>query len=355
MPEPNDASGNYRILALSGGGVRGVLAALIVARLEQARPGLLASTTVFAGTSAGGVLALLLASSDDPASRLDDCIWFWQRPDPFGNIQPLALTGAVPIYPNVALRRALYEVFDPRLRLRDLARCVAIPTVELDSMARRRANRRWWPRVFQNFPSAVDELQQRDDWTLANYGLPGEAREPDDDARVVDVAVRTCSFPISLPAYQGYLDGGIYANNPSLAALSVVLEHERLFAPGAQYPLQNPMGDALSRVHLLSIGTGNHPHFEPGAPSWGFGQWMLDPQHPGRFVDMMSDVLAYTINQQCLVLLGASHYGRINPRLPRNIRLIDIGDERIVPALCRIATRLDLSHVLEWIDQSGWI
>jgi patatin-like phospholipase/acyl hydrolase len=355
MPEPSDVSGNYRILALSGGGVRGVIPALILGRLEQARPGLLARTTVFAGTSAGGVLALMLATSDDPATRLDDCIWFWQRPDPFGKIQPLALTGAAPVYHDGALRRAVYEVLDPRLRLRDLARCVAVATVELDSMARRRVNRRWWPRVFHNFPTALDELQRRDDWTLANYGLPGVARQPDDDARVVDVAVRTCSFPISLPSYQGYLDGALFANNPSLAALSLVLDHERLLAPGALHPLQNPVGDALQRVRLLSIGTGYHAYFQRGAPSWGVGKWMVDLQHPGRFVDVAADVMAYTINQQCLVLLGADHYGRVNPRLPRNIRLIDAGDERIVPALRRIAARVNLDNVLQWIDQSGWL
>jgi hypothetical protein len=189
---------------------------------------------------------------------------------------------------------------------------------------------------------------------LANYGLPGVAREPDEDARVVDVAVRTCSFPISLPSYQGYLDGALFANNPSLAALSLVLDHEREH-PLAAHPLLNPVGDALQRVRLLSIGTGYHAHFEPGAPSWGMGQWMVDWQHLGRFVDVMSDVLAYTINQQCLVLLGADHYGRISPRLPRKVRLIDNGDERILPALRRIAARVDLDNVLRWIDQSGWL
>jgi patatin-like phospholipase/acyl hydrolase len=52
----------YRILSLDGGGIRGVLTASLLERLEEKQPGFLTMVDLFAGTSTGGILALALAS-----------------------------------------------------------------------------------------------------------------------------------------------------------------------------------------------------------------------------------------------------------------------------------------------------
>lgn len=52
----------YRILSLDGGGVRGMMEAIILERLLQVYPTLLDEVDVYYGTSAGGMLALALAS-----------------------------------------------------------------------------------------------------------------------------------------------------------------------------------------------------------------------------------------------------------------------------------------------------
>jgi patatin-like phospholipase/acyl hydrolase len=48
----------FRILALDGGGIRGVITAAILERLELAQPGFMKTIDLFAGTSTGGILAL---------------------------------------------------------------------------------------------------------------------------------------------------------------------------------------------------------------------------------------------------------------------------------------------------------
>jgi len=49
----------YRIPSLDGGGIRGVLTARPLERIEAKRPGFLAGVDLFAGTSTGAILALL--------------------------------------------------------------------------------------------------------------------------------------------------------------------------------------------------------------------------------------------------------------------------------------------------------
>ena len=58
---------HYRILAMDGGGIRGLLTAIILERLERVHPGFLAQVDLFAGTSTGGLLALGLAAGTTPA------------------------------------------------------------------------------------------------------------------------------------------------------------------------------------------------------------------------------------------------------------------------------------------------
>jgi hypothetical protein len=51
----------YRILALDGGGVRGIITAVILQRLVGVFPGLVDNVDLIAGTSTGGLLACLMA------------------------------------------------------------------------------------------------------------------------------------------------------------------------------------------------------------------------------------------------------------------------------------------------------
>src|SRR5476649_1962605 len=56
----------YRILALDGGGIRGLLTAVLLERLLKQNPNLLNNVNLIAGTSTGGILALGLANGMSP-------------------------------------------------------------------------------------------------------------------------------------------------------------------------------------------------------------------------------------------------------------------------------------------------
>ena len=58
----NPPKRNFRILSIDGGGVRGVVVAVILQSLISRFPTLLQEIDVIAGTSTGGMLAALLGS-----------------------------------------------------------------------------------------------------------------------------------------------------------------------------------------------------------------------------------------------------------------------------------------------------
>lgn len=57
-----DSRRPYRILCLDGGGVRGVLTTSLLVRISRHNPRFLDNVDLIVGTSAGGILALLLAA-----------------------------------------------------------------------------------------------------------------------------------------------------------------------------------------------------------------------------------------------------------------------------------------------------
>lgn len=49
--------------------------------------------------------------------------------------------------------------------------------------------------------------------------------EPDTDLFVWDAAMRTSAAPTYFPVYNGYVDGGVVANDPSALAVTKVFAH----------------------------------------------------------------------------------------------------------------------------------
>ena len=297
----------YHILALDGGGIRGLLTAILLQRLEAARPGLLAQVDLFAGTSTGGILALGLAAGFTPseARELYEGLGKVVFADsPFDNWRDLGhALGAQ--YTNGPLKEVLTAQFGD-LRLGDLPRKVLISAFDLDNGPDQpTALRTWKPKFFHNYPG------------------PGS----DANERVVDVALRTSAAPSYFPLYQGYIDGGVVAGNPSMAALAQALEP----TTGRQ---------AQSDVTLLSVGTGrNNRYLTAQDNDWGWLQWAP------HIIDIMLDGNSGVADYECRQLLG-ERYHRLNPLLPERINLDDIGK---VPRLAEIGERVPLEPTLDWL------
>ncbi len=301
---------SFRILALDGGGIRGVLTAALLERLEKEQPGFLDLVDLFSGTSTGGILALGLASGMTPTEvrnlyeRLGSKVFkdsFWDNLADLGQLR-----GAQ--YDNAALKEELTNQFGS-LILGDLPKRVLISSFDLDneevSMGKVRS---WKPKFFHNFP-----------------GEDSDAHE-----RVVDVALRTSAAPTFFPVYQGYVDGGVVSNNPSMCAVAQALE-------------PNTGQQKLTDIRLLSVGTGFNPKYlNAQSEDWGFVQWAP------HLVSLMLEGSMGLADYQCRQLLGRRYY-RLNPVLPVPIGLDDVQQ---IPLMKTIASQYDLSKARAWLKRN---
>lgn len=321
----------YRILAIDGGGIRGLFSAKLLARLDSARPGFLSKFDVFAGTSTGGLVSLLLASGRTAAQIVDRyqtigprifSTWGWI---PSGLPAWFLLTFGLVLakYGNRNLKDYLVEEFGAETTLGDLDKQVLITSFDLDygeeTKTRLRpgyhGNRTWKPKFFHNFP------------------IEGS----DADERVVDVAMRTISAPVYFPAYQGFIDGGIAANNPSFVALM-----QAVYSSPAPSP-------KMSDIALLSLGTGNYDQFIPGNRlDWGIAQWST------RLLEISLDTMSSMTDWQCRKLLDG-RYHRLNPDLGKKVDLdaTKKADLAYLEYQAEHASLVDRVH--PEVDTLGWI
>lgn len=300
----------FHVLSLDGGGIRGVLTASILERLEAGMPGLLNEVNLIAGTSTGGILALALASGMSPTEvremyeRLGNKVFkdsLWDNLKDLGGAR-----GAQ--YSNTYLKEELTNTFGS-MTLNELKTTVLISSFDLDNEATSFGKvRSWKPKYFHNFP--------------------GE--DSDGHEKVVDVALYTSAAPTYFPVYHGYVDGGVVSNNPSMCALAQALEA----GTGKQ---------KLRDVRILSIGTGVNPRFLTAVDDdWGFVQW------GPHVISLMMEGSMGLADYQCRQLLH-DHYLRINPVLPVQIGLDGLDQ---VPMMKSLASQFDLEEARAWLKRN---
>jgi predicted acylesterase/phospholipase RssA len=248
----NKVFGNCtRILSIDGGGVRGLVPALILAEIERrtGRP-LFQQFDLIVGASTGAILALgLTRPSNSDARRAA-----FSAPD----LVRLYREQSTRIFPrSFALLRSLRRVFRPKfspddvediyatyfedVRLIEALTNVAVPAYDIEE------NRRLW---FRSISSGHGDMLMRDlvrGATAAPTFLP--------PARFA------VARSVSAKGHVALVDGALFANNPSLDAL--------LF--GRQLRQQ---GD--QSVLLISLGTGRLARKNSFEAAWGWGVlgWM---------------------------------------------------------------------------------
>ncbi|PTL83588.1 patatin-like phospholipase family protein [Vitiosangium sp. GDMCC 1.1324] len=309
----------YRILSLDGGGLRTLVSLGILRRIERERPGFLDEVQLVAGTSSGALSALILAAASRSSEGLDAALRLWFAPDLF--TLPLsntlgALVGRKALTPNQAMARALTGVLGDKT-LGELHRHVVIPAFQLDDHNPNEALRTWGLRVFHNLPGASSEQM-------------GEL--------LVDLALRSSAMPILSPVYQGYVDGGLFANNPTLAAVAQAIHAEVT---------------TLDNLLVLSLGTGDPVTYMKGDnESWGYAKWLLNRKNPLALVSAFIKANLEAVDSQTRMLLPRGNSWRVNPPVPFNLgRSV----EQQAAAIDRITERIDLKDALEWVDESGWM
>jgi uncharacterized protein len=299
----------YAILSMDGGGIRGIMTAILLQRLEESHPGFLNQIDLFAGTSTGGLLALGLAAGRSPAEmrklyqESGDKVFADTILDDVRDLGKLV--GAD--YSLGPLKLALTEQFGAR-RLDSIHKKVLISSFDLDNEHPDPARRSWKAKFFHNYPGD----------------------DSDGDQSIVDVALRTANAPTYFPIYQGYIDGGVVANNPSMCAV-------------AQAVHPNSGGQRIEDLILLSIGTGYNPRYVASRDGdWGLAQWAP------HLVHLVLEGGSNLADFQCRQILS-TRYHRINIQLPASI-----GMDRIdqIPLLEQLALQADLQQAQAWVEKN---
>jgi patatin-like phospholipase/acyl hydrolase len=168
------------------------------------------------------------------------------------------------------------------------------------------------------------------------------------DTKLVDVALRTSAAPICFPVYQGYIDGGFYANNPSMCALTLALDRS-----GKRSTRARPLPESPAEIVMLSLGEGLTRRYLPGRTEhWGWGHWLIDSRQPLALLDVAIDSNGEIIDYQCRRLLGEDQYHRLDPDAPKIKTRMSIEAE--IPIFYESALEVDLNPTVEWLDTSQW-
>jgi len=305
----------YNILSIDGGGIRGIVPTIVLQRLsaEDGLTGWLDSVDLIAGTSTGGLLALGLARGLDlqvirniyetkGEKVFDDSLM-----DDLLDLGKIA--GAD--YDIRGLEKELEKVFG-QTRLADLDKHVLITAFDLDNESPDPRSRTWKPKVFHNF-SGSDS-----DGALLAY----------------KVGLYTSAAPTYFPSVDGYIDGGVYANNPSMCALAQCQDPRIENRP------------PISDVVLLSLGTGmSLVHIKGKKLDWGYAQWAKP------LIGLMLDGVAGIADYQCRQILG-EHYHRVAPVFAPGVS-VPMDEVKKVPYMVAFASNIDLTSTANWL-KANW-
>ncbi len=263
----------FRILAIDGGGIRGLIPAIVLAelerRLQERDPGatLASSFDLIAGTSTGGLIALGLTTPGPDGGPAFD---------PAAMIELYSGPEAQEIFARPPLERLpgighVSDLLDPRYDLEGLERVLE-----------RRLGDRTVSEALTGVLVPSYDMHDRTPRFFKPWNE--EARR----MRAVDAGLATSAAPTYFPALrlgeEALVDGGVFINNPTIAATIEALKRTE--------------GEPLSPEDLLvvSLGTGQHERgYDPDAVAgWGALGWIApssgsEPPLIGAMLDGQSD------------------------------------------------------------------
>uniref|UniRef100_A0A6C0BLX6 PNPLA domain-containing protein n=1 Tax=viral metagenome TaxID=1070528 RepID=A0A6C0BLX6_9ZZZZ len=286
----------FFVLSIDGGGTRGIIPCIVLERIVKHIPHFLGRVDMLAGTSNGALLAMALAFGHYPAT-IREMMLLTSRAV-FGEKQGHYSVSSAK-WSNRALALFCQEVWQDQTLADAHVPCL-VPAFLLDNQ-RASPERDMETRVF----------------TSATHG----------SEKVRDVLMRTCAAPIYFPAWQSYVDGGVFAHNPADLAVAHALAQ-----------LNVPLEDVV----VLSLSTGHvRQYMADDAHNYGYYQWAT--QLPTVLWRGMID----KTTTLCRALLG-DRFNRIDPELEQELAL---DEPTLFPAMITCAEEENLDRVVEWIKE----
>ena len=278
VPRTQTGAPDFRILALDGGGIRGVFTASFLATLEDLSERRIGDCfDLVVGTSTGGIIAIATAFGIPARTILD--LYVERGPRIFGRPRGLGMLFR-PRYGNRHLQQALREVFGER-SINDTRTPLCVPSYELTNS---------YPRLWKDEHAG----------NLLAWG----------DQPAWKVALATAAAPLYFPAVQvmpgdSHVDGGLYANNPVLLGIA---EAVRAFAL------------PLDRIRVLSVGAGERAERIPYERARRMGVWRWKT----ALYEHMLIGQSRSAHEVSRRLLLPGRYVRVNIPLEHAYRLDDV-------------------------------
>jgi patatin-like phospholipase/acyl hydrolase len=295
-----------RVLAIDGGGVKGVVPASFLATLEEHLDWRIVDCfDLIVGTSTGGIIALGLGAGLPPAEIRDFYLTRGPRIFQGNRLARGARQWATAKYNQAQLRTELHDVFGDR-RLGESATRLVIPSMDVNS-----------GRVHL--------------WKTAH----NVRFVQDYQHRMVDVAIATSAAPTYFKAYlteagAPLIDGGVFANNPAgLGAVEAV----------------GVLNWPREEVAILSLGCGHEALNVRTAKWWRSGILGVAFNMSAVFMAAQSDASCGAATH----LIGnRDNFVRVNPVLPSGRYGLDVTKE-----LATLSARGDTEarHRLQEIGQ----
>lgn len=328
-----------KILTLDGGGIRGILPCAILAELERRMNKPIAHAfDLMSGTSTGGIIACGLnipdpnrpgqpkfsASEFGQLYEKDGGKIFKKRGGLFSGVAAMFEES----FGHEGLEELLLQYFGDT-ELRETLSEVLVTSYDIEQRK---------PFYFLS--------------RLAKAGISGENFRLRDIARSTSAAptyFEPNHLPWSAEKYLALVDGGVFANNPSMLAYTEAMEllrrKNKPVAGAATAPPvetvqeENEFESFTAEVStvescdyfMLSLGTGHisKPYLYEKAKSWGQAQWLRP------IIDILMQGVSETVDYQMRYVLPPAHDGtpqylRINPDVPEeNAEMSDVSDKNV--------------------------
>ncbi|XP_038902677.1 patatin-like protein 3 [Benincasa hispida] len=344
------------ILSIDGGGIRGIIPGTILAFLESKLQELDGPDVriadyfdVIAGTSTGGLITSMLTAPDKnnrPLYAAKDLSRFYIEHAP--KIFPqrnhflsstMNLFGKVmgPKYDGKYLRSLIKGLLGD-ITLKETLTQVIIPAFDI---------KRLQPVIFTTADAKWDELK---------------------NPKLADVCISTSAAPTLLPSHEfqtkdskgnirkfDMVDGGVAANNPTLAAMTHVRKEMSIWKERSELMAIKPM-ETSKRMLILSLGTGapkNDEKYSAAVSSkWGMIGWIY---HSGGtpIVDIFTDASADMVDYHISSIFQSEHHQRNYLRIQDDtlsgdvssvdtateqnlLKLIEVGENLLKKPLSRV-------------------
>lgn len=358
----------YLILSCDGGGIRGLIPALL---LQQLPSSFFDNIYLLAGTSTGGIISLALAAKVDVGEIVslyenDGATIF--TPSSCIGASRASLPSPPPTPPNVASIDWWKFIED---HLLDIL-CVWYDNTGLKSVIQNVLGSTATSTLNSLIPAQpatpsyvlLNTLQlcnNNNVWTpLQLTNLPNIEGNTSGTTQVIDAAMSTSAAPIYFPPYPhpvyGFCaDGGLFANNPGTIAVTTLVES----------------GVALENIWMLSLSTGVTQDCYPAWAINGLGTenagplfWSWPTSQTGSnsngstftpaipLMNAFTDATAAVDAYQCQQLLG-TRYQRASVPLSQPIELNDYSPPTITAMKNSVNTYVTKST--EWAGILSWI